>query len=165
MNTPQDYPGGGNPPGPYPYGRGRPPLGGLAGMFDTTGLPTELRVSYWIWLAGGVLGVLFGFLGFLAGLAAIAVAGVLGLLLFFLVAAGVALAAAQIILAVKMKEGRQWARLALSAIAALDVLLALLASGGDGGANWFGALVAATAAVLMWVPNSRAWFDRVAGRA
>ncbi|WP_344300405.1 hypothetical protein [Sinomonas flava] len=141
------------------------PVGGFSGIFTTNGLPTELKVSYWIWLIGGALGVVFGLFGILAGLAALALAGAFGALLLVLVLIGLVLAAAQIILAMKMKEGRQWARLALSGVAALNLILAIMASGGNGGPNWFGALISVTAAVLMWVPNSRTWFDGVARHA
>ncbi|WP_255405307.1 hypothetical protein [Sinomonas sp. R1AF57] len=141
------------------------PVGGFSGIFTTNGLPTELKVSYWIWLIGGALGVVFGLFGILAGLAALALAGAFGALLLVLVLIGLVLAAAQVILAMKMKEGRQWARLALSGVAALNLILAIMASGGNGGPNWFGALVSVTAAVLMWVPTSRAWFDGVARHA
>ncbi|GAB4098187.1 hypothetical protein [Sinomonas halotolerans] len=141
------------------------PVGGLSGIFSTGGLPTELKVSYWIWLVGGVLGVLFGFFGLLGGIALAALAGPVGVFIIVLVLIGVVVAAAQIVLAMKMKEGRQWARLGLTVLAGVSLLLAIVASGGDGGGNWFGFLVSAVATVLMWVPKSQAWFQAVAPRA
>ena len=140
------------------------PAGGFSGMFKTQGLPTELQVSYWIWLVGGLLGVLFGLFGLLAGLALAAAVGGLGAIVLVLALLGIVLAAAQVVLAMRMKEGKQWARLALTVLTGVSLLLSLLALGGDGGANFFGFVVAAVATVLMWLPNTQAWFQRVAGR-
>lgn len=36
--------------------------------------------------------------------------------------------------------------------------------GGGIGNNWLGFLISAAATVLMWVPNSQAWFAAVKGR-
>ena len=141
------------------------PPGGFSGMFRVEGLPTELKVSYWIWLISGALGVVFGLFGFLAGIALTAAMGGFGAILLVLVLLGIVLAAAQVVLALRMKEGKQWARLALTVLTGVSLLLSLIALGGDGGANFFGFVVAAAATVLMWVPNSQAWFQRVAGRA
>ncbi|SEP90818.1 hypothetical protein [Arthrobacter sp. OV608] len=44
------------------------PRTGFAAMFSVAGLPTELKVSFWIWFVGGVLGLLGGLLGVLASL-------------------------------------------------------------------------------------------------
>lgn len=142
------------------------PAGGLSGMFNVAALPMELKVSYWIWLVGGALGVVFGLFGLLAGFAAVAMFGGVGALVLVLVLVAVVLAAAQVILAMKMKEGKQWARLALTILAALNILLSIGVSSGNGaGSNWFGTVIAVVAAVLMWLPNSQAWFQRHAASA
>jgi hypothetical protein len=143
------------------------PRAGLSGMFSVTGLPTELKVSYWIWLVGGMLGILGGFFGMLATLALFTVAPGLAALLLLLVLVALALAAAQIVLALKMKEGKEWARLALTIVAGVSLVLAFLSgSVGEGiGNNWLGFLISAAATVLMWLPNSQAWFTAVKGRA
>ncbi|MDE8668036.1 hypothetical protein PY310_05490 [Pseudarthrobacter sp. H3Y2-7] len=143
------------------------PRGGLAGMFTVAGLPLELKVSYWIWLVGGMLGVLGSFFGLLATLALFTVAPGLAALLLLLVLVALALAAAQIVLALKMKDGKEWARLALTIVAAVSLVLALIGGsvGGGIGNNWLGFLISAAATVLMWLPNSQAWFTAVRGRA
>lgn len=143
------------------------PQGGLSGMFNVTGLPTELKVSYWIWLIGGLLGVLGGLLGLFASLALFTVAPAAAMLVLLLVLVALAIAAAQIILALKMKEGKEWARLALTIVAGISLVLAVLGgSMGQGiGNNWLGFLISAAATVLMWLPNSQAWFAAVKGRA
>ncbi|WP_255770527.1 hypothetical protein [Pseudarthrobacter sulfonivorans] len=142
------------------------PKGGLTGMFSVRGLPVELKVSYWVWLIGGMLGVLGTFFGLLATLAVFTVSPVLAGVILVLVLIALALAVAQIVLSMKMKEGKQWARLALTIVAGLSLLLAFLGSGvGEGiGNNWLGFLINAAATVLMWLPNSQAWFTAVKGR-
>jgi hypothetical protein len=143
------------------------PRGGFAGMFNVTGLPIELKVSYWIWLIGGLLGVLGGLLGLFASLALFTVAPAAAVLVLLLVLVALAIAAAQIVLALKMKEGKEWARLALTVVAGVSLILALIGgSMGQGiGNNWLGFLISAAATVLMWLPNSQAWFTAVKGRA
>lgn len=145
------------------------PKGGFSGMFSVTGLPTELKVSYWIWLIGGMLGVLGGLFGMLATLALFTVAPALAAVVLLLVLVALVLAAAQILLVLKMKEGKEWARLALTIVAGVSLVLAVIGGsvgGGSGiGNNWLGFLISAAATVLMWLPNSQAWFNSVKGRA
>ena len=112
------------------------PSGGLAGMFTVTWLPIELKVAYWIWLIGGLLGLLGGVIGLFGSFVLLAVAPGLGFVVLLLVLVALALAAAQVILAMKMKEGREWARFALTIVAGISLLLAILnanAAEGRGG--------------------------------
>ena len=143
------------------------PKGGFSGMFNVTGLPTELKVSYWIWLIGGLLGVLGGILGLFGSLALFTIAPAAAVVVLLLVLVALAIAAAQIVLALKMKEGQEWARLALTIVAGVSLVLAVIGgSMGNGiGNNWLGFLISAAATVLMWLPNSQAWFTAVKGRA
>jgi hypothetical protein len=142
------------------------PKAGFSGMFAVTGLPTELKVSYWIWLIGGLLGVLGGIIGLFGSLVLFTVAPGLAVVVLLLVLVALALGAAQIILAMKMKEGKEWARLALTVVAGISLVLALVngivmqAQSG----NWLGFVISLAATVLMWLPNSQAWFAAVKGR-
>jgi hypothetical protein len=173
--VPQPRQPGAQPPGvPFQMPTDRPPnfndvlrRGGLTGMFSVAGLPIELKISYWIWLIGGMLGVLGSFFGLLATLALFTVAPGLAALLLLLVLVALALAAAQIVLALRMKAGKEWARLALTIVAAVSLVLALIGGsvGGGIGNNWVGFLISAVATVLMWLPNPQAWFTAAKGRA
>ncbi|TLM84430.1 hypothetical protein FDW83_06800 [Pseudarthrobacter sp. NamE2] len=144
------------------------PRQGLPGtLFSVAGRPTEVKVSFWIWFAGGLFGVLGGMLGALGSLVlfAAAPAAAAGVVVLMLLAAAVG--AAQMVLAVKMKAGRKWARLALTALAAVTLVLAganSVAGLGQGTGNWVAFLVSLAATVLMWLPKAQAWFAADAGR-
>ena len=137
------------------------PRDGFSSMFTVTGMPTELKISYWIWLIGGLLGLLVGVIGLFGSFVLLAVVPGLGVLALLLVLVALALAAAQVILSMKMKEGHEWARFALTAVAGISLVLAILnasAADGRGGGSWQGFLVSLVAVVLMWMPKSQAWF-------
>lgn len=143
------------------------PVGGFSGMFTVTAMPTELKVSYWIWLIGGLLGLLGGVIGLFGSFVLLAVIPPLGFVVLLLVLVALALAAAQIILSMKMKEGREWARFALTIVAGISLLLAILnaaAAEGRGGGSWPSFIISLAAVVLMWLPNSQAWFASLRGR-
>lgn len=143
------------------------PSGGFSGMFTVTAMPTELKVSYWIWLIGGLLGLLGGVIGLFGSFVLLAVVPALGFVVLLLVLVALALAAAQIILSMKMKEGREWARFALTIVAGISLLLAILnasAADGRGGGSWPSFIISLAAVVLMWLPNSQAWFASLRGR-
>lgn len=140
---------------------------GFPAIFSVAGLPTELKVSFWIWFLGGILGLLGGLLGMLASLTlfAAAPAAALGVLVLMLLAATVG--TAQIIFALRMKEGKQWARLALTVLTAATLVLALanLAMRVGQGGNWAGFLISLAATVLLWLPRSQAWFAAAGSRS
>ncbi|CAI3803025.1 hypothetical protein NKCBBBOE_03243 [Pseudarthrobacter sp. MM222] len=136
-------------------------------MFSVASMPTELKVSYWIWLIGGLLGLLGGVIGLFGSFVLLTVAPGIGIVVLLLVLVALALAAAQFILAMKMKEGREWARLALTILAGVSLLLTIIsasATDGRSGSSWPGFIISLAATVLMWLPNSQAWFASLRGR-
>ena len=136
------------------------PRNGFTGMFSVAGLPTELKVSFWIWFLGGILGLLGGLLGMLASLVLFTAAPGAAALVLLLMLVAAAVGTAQIVFALKMKEGKQWARLALTVLTGVTLVLALvnLAMRVGQGGNWAGFVVSLAATVLLWLPNSQAWF-------
>jgi hypothetical protein len=144
------------------------PQGGFSGMFSVARMPTELKVSYWIWLIGGLLGLLGGVIGLFGSFVLLAVAPGVGLVVLLLVLVALAFAVAQIILAMKMKEGREWARFALTILVGASLLLTIIGASaveGRSGTSWPGFIISLVATVLMWLPNSQAWFASFRGRA
>ncbi|WP_307034371.1 hypothetical protein [Arthrobacter sp. B3I4] len=135
------------------------PLGGYSEIFSVPAMPTGLRVSYWIWVVGGLLGLLAGVVGLFGALVLFVVSPPAGILLLLLVLVALALAAAQIILAMKMKEGWEWARFALTIAAGVSLLIAALGTGFAGGGSWPGFVLSLAATVLMWLPSAQSWFD------
>jgi hypothetical protein len=140
------------------------PRTGFSAMFSVAGLPTELKVSFWIWFVGGLLG---GLLGVLASLTLFAAAPGAALGVLLLMALAAAVGTAQIVFALRMKAGRQWARLALTILTAVTLVLALanLAMRVGQGGNWAGFLISLVAAVLLWLPRSQAWFAAAGSRS
>ncbi|WP_457973793.1 hypothetical protein [Arthrobacter sp. D1-17] len=143
------------------------PQGGLAEMFSVAGLPMELRISYCVWLAAGLLGLLGGVIGLFGALVLFAFLPAVAILVLLLVLFGAALSSVQIVLAITLKEGREWARLALTAVAGVSLLLTIISlSFTDGrGGSGFSFLASLTATVLMWSPGSRRWFAAARVRA
>ncbi|WP_261375148.1 hypothetical protein [Arthrobacter sp. KBS0702] len=140
------------------------PLGGYSGMFTVPAMPTELTISYWVWVIGGLLGLLAGVIGLFGALVLFVVSPPAGILLLLLVLVALALAGAQITLAMKMKEGWEWARFALTIAAGVSLVLAAVSAGVAGGGSWPGFLISLAATVLMWMPNSQPWFSAENGR-
>lgn len=130
------------------------PAGGLAGIFRTDGLPQLLKISYIMWLVTAAIWLFFTFFSFIGSLFGLASRYFRGEAVWGLVASiiSVALIAAIVVCAMKLKEGKQWARMALSAIVVVGFIL--MASGSNGGS-----LLGVVAAVLMWLPESTAWLN------
>lgn len=134
-------------------------------MLHVPAMPTELKISYWVWVIGGLLGLLAGVIGLFGTLVLFVVSPPAGILLLLLVLVAVALAAAQVTMAMKMREGREWARFGLTIAAGVSLLLALVSMGVAGGGSWPGFVISLVATGLMWLPKSQTWFDAFKGRA
>ncbi|PYI67941.1 hypothetical protein CVV68_08775 [Arthrobacter livingstonensis] len=121
------------------------PAGGFSGLFKLGGLPQLLKVSYIIWLVTAVLWLIGTFFSFLFSLLFVSPRGVVASII------SLALIVVLVVCAMKLKEGRQWARLALSVIAVLSIVMAFV--GAPSG------LLGIVATVLMWLPESSAWLN------
>ncbi|MDO5751567.1 hypothetical protein [Arthrobacter sp.] len=130
------------------------PVGGLSRLFKTDGLPPLLKISYIIWLVTAGLSLFFALLTFIASLIVLAFPNVRtdGIRGMVMTVISLVLIAAIVICAMKLKEGMQWARLALSAIVILGIVLMFFGAPGGG-------LLGVVAAVLMWLPESTAWLN------
>lgn len=122
---------------------------------DTTGVPQQLTISYWLWVAAAVLGVLLG----IVNIAVIAGqyggifvgAAITGLII------GIILAAFYVFCAIRLKEGARWARIVLTVLGALAVI-GLFSQLIVGNLSFIGSAAAVAAAILMWLPESQKHF-------
>ncbi|TLM84617.1 hypothetical protein [Pseudarthrobacter sp. NamE5] len=143
-----------------------PRQGVLGSLFSVAGRPTEIKVSFWIWLIGGILGMLGGLLGMLASLVLFSAAPSTAAAVVTLMLLAAAVGVVQMVLAVRMKAGRNWARLALTALSGATLVLAVAngAMGVGQAGNWIAFLISLVAAVLLWLPASRAYFAAAAAQ-
>jgi len=122
---------------------------------DTTGVPQQLKVSYWLWIGAAALGVVLGIvnIAIIAGqFGGIFVgAAVTGLII------GLVFAAFYVFCAIRLKEGARWARIVLTVLGALAVI-GLFSQMLTGNLSFIGSAVAVAAAVFMWLPESQKHF-------
>jgi hypothetical protein len=116
-------------------------------LTNTQGVPQQLVISYWLWVAAAVLGVVVS----LVAMVSSPVVGGLGLI-FSLI-----FAALYIFIAIRLKEGARWARLVLSILGGLSVA-ALPFQLIGGGLGLIGSAATIAAAIMMWMPQAREHF-------
>ncbi|MEU4739466.1 hypothetical protein AB0G02_03235 [Actinosynnema sp. NPDC023658] len=175
MTTPQDpeY----RPP-QQPYTPAPPPLSEseLAGYpgqaAPSVPEPKEVRLSFFLWIAGAVLLLVSAILVITqrdvaiqearktntAGVTPDQLESAVTAVLWGLVVVGVVLAALMALFAVKARAGRNWARIALTVLGVIVALYHLI------GFSLLGlliVLVVVAAVVTMYLPASKAYFDSV----
>ena len=122
---------------------------------DTSGVPQQLTLSYWLWVGAAAIGVvaslinIFVLRGYFGEL--LIGPGIIGFI-FSLV-----FAALYIFIAIRLKEGARWARLVLSILAGLAVI-SLLLQLVTLNLGFIGSALAVAAGVLMWLPESQKHF-------
>jgi hypothetical protein len=143
------------------------PAGGLKGMFKLAGLPTLIKVSYILWLVTAALWLLTTIIGLILSIvflgarddtflgyevpgsgAALRASGASGIVVSII---ALVVIAAIVVCAMKLKEGLQWPRLALTALAVISLILVFFGA-------WV-SIIGVAAAVLMWLPESTAWLN------
>lgn len=143
------------------------PAGGFGSVFKLGPLPQLLKISYIIWLVTAGIWLLVAVISFFGSLfllgasdttifgitiegtgAALRRSGVQGIITSII---SVVLVAALLMCVMKLKEGKSWARMALTAIAVLSIVLVFFGQGSG--------LLGVVATILMWLPESSAWLD------
>jgi hypothetical protein len=135
---------------------------------SATARPATVTASFYIWLVTIVLGLIGAVLLFIlsgsaelsavteanpaAGTAAIVIAAVISIVV----------AAVQLIFVFQMNAGKNWARIVLLVLAALQVLGGVAGGGSATWATWLGLAVTIVATVLMFLPASNPYFRRTA---
>lgn len=153
--------------------------GGIGSIFQTSHMPMDARIGYWIWLVGcvltivgwilSVLTILFGILfspfiligtgmmglfgGFRWGVILFYFASMMLTLLILLVQLGLTL---------KIRERAEWARAALTALTVLSIVYAMILTAAgleSGGAGTVVVSIISLALVgIFWLPQANAWF-------
>ncbi|NUT50175.1 MAG: hypothetical protein HOV94_23115 [Saccharothrix sp.] len=136
--------------------------------------PKEVRISFFLWLAGAILLVVSSLLvltqrdavleearktaATTQGVTAEQVESLTNAILMISVIIGVVLAVLMVLFAVKARAGRNWARITLTVLGAMVCVYHLL------GFSLVGlviVLVVAAAVVTLYLPASKAYFDSV----
>ncbi|MDQ4492043.1 hypothetical protein RBS60_17720 [Sinomonas sp. ASV486] len=128
-------------------------------IFSLDGVPAEVQSSYWISVVGGFIGVIIGIVTGITSFAFLHLLGPMWLIRMVLDVVAVAFASAQILLGVAAKQRKEWARLQLTALAAIEVALVVgIVLGGVPAGYWYGFGLTVVAAALLWLPSSNRWF-------
>jgi hypothetical protein len=130
--------------------------------------PTSVTWSFVIWLITVLLQLIAAILLFIlvgtAGTLAVAGSGGSGgLIVGALIATasiGLVFAIVELIIVFKMRDGRNWARIVLTILAALQIISTLVQGGNNSFINWIGFATLVIATVLMFVPASNQYFSR-----
>ncbi|MFB2582153.1 hypothetical protein ACEXQD_12965 [Herbiconiux sp. P15] len=127
--------------------------------------PWELKLSFWLWLAEAILGIINGILVIGAAGLVLAVAGADGeaaeATLAIMTVIGVVIiliAVFRIIAAVFMLRGRAWARNTLTILGVLGLFGIILEFQANPAVAIAHALVLVVALITMFLPNSNAYF-------
>jgi hypothetical protein len=130
--------------------------------------PATVTASFYIWLvtiALGLLGaVLLLVLSGSAEMSAVAQANPEAATAAIIIAAVISIlvAVVQLIFVFQMNAGKNWARIVLLVLAALQVVSVLTGGGSASWATWLGLAVTVVATVLMFLPASNPYFRRAA---
>lgn len=130
--------------------------------------PRTVTISFVLWLVTIILGIL-------GSVALLVVAGVesnntdivAGQAGVYIAAATItmALALLELVVVFKMRAGRNWARITLLVLAALQVVSAASQGGAGTGFSWSGLVAVIIATVLMFLPASSHFFRKGLSRA
>lgn len=160
-----------------------PPPGGFAPTGPVGTRPKEVDLSFWLWVSSFVLGLvgLLLFVGEFDAIRATAVEearrqaqldgtvldeaqleNIIGIGLIAAVVIGLLVSAVQLLLAVFMRRGRNWARIILAVLGGLSVLSGLYSLTTESGAQTaltvVSLLVVLGAVVTMFLPAAAPWF-------
>lgn len=134
----------------------------------STARPTTVTASFYLWLINVVLGLIGAVMLFvLSGSAEVAGAtettAAIGTAVFITAAViAVVLAVVQLVVVFQMNAGKNWARIVLLVLAALQVVGAIAGAATASWTSWLGLAATVLAAVLMFLPASNPYFRKTA---
>lgn len=127
--------------------------------------PTTVTVAFWLWIASTVIGligaiVIVAFAGDSAAIRDLqggerdaANAALIGLAVIFII-----VALLRALFAWYMLKGRNWARIVLTVLGAINIVAVAAQAGSIGVLEWIGVVLIAVAIVLQFLPSSNAYF-------
>lgn len=138
--------------------------------------PTEIMAAFWCYIVAAVVTVVGGLLvlgsrqqimdavrnaGTGSNLTSQQLDDAANFAIGFAVVLSLVFAGLYVLFAFKLRAGRNWARIVLTVIAALELLSLLTSNGGGSALRYIGDLAAIVGAVLSYLPNSNAFFAAV----
>ena len=124
-------------------------------LTDTQGVPQQLVLSYWLWVAAAALGIVFSLVSiftYSGAFGGMMMGAGVGGFIFQLI-----FAALYVFIAIRLKEGARWARLVLSILGGL-AMIGVLGNLIFLNLSFIGSAAAVAAAVMMWLPQSQEHF-------
>lgn len=126
--------------------------------------PGSVTWSFVIWIIGAILSLISAVILFIIGAAggtAVAVSGAPAAGIIIMVAGAFALVIGilELIVVVKMRAGRNWARVLLTVFTILQILGAFSQGGSNSWSSWASFALVIIATILMYVPASNAYFS------
>lgn len=138
----------------------------MTSTVSSTARPTTVTASFYLWLVTILLGLVGGILLFIlsgsAEVSAVTQGSAVAGSAVFVTAAVIAIvvAAVQLVIVFQMKAGKNWARIVLAVLAALQVASVLTGSATASWASWLALAATVVATVLMFLPASNPYFRR-----
>lgn len=154
---------------------------GFGSIFQTAHMPMDARIGYWVWLVGTVLAIVLWFFsiaviafGVLINpftLVATGMVGIFGGVRWGMVLLFVAtmvfvlvMMVVQLFMTLKLREGAEWARLALTAITLASIVYSIILTAAGLESGGAGSVVTNILSLLMvaffWLPKANEWFLR-----
>lgn len=156
---------------------------GISGIFQTSHMPMDARIGYWVWLVGCVLAIIgwvFAMgtilIGILFNPVILMATGMMSFfgdfrwgVIFFYVASmlfSLIVLLIQLSLTLRIREGDEWARMALTILTVLSIVYAIILTAAGLESGGAGAIVTSVLSLLLlaffWLPKANAWFLQIA---
>lgn len=156
---------------------------GISGTFQTSHMPMDARIGYWVWLVGCVLAIIgwvFAMgtilIGILFNPVILMATGMMSFfgdfrwgVIFFYVASmlfSLIVLLIQLSLTLRIREGDEWARMALTILTVLSIVYAIILTAAGLESGGAGAIVTSILSLLLlaffWMPKANAWFLQIA---
>lgn len=156
---------------------------GISGIFQTSHMPMDARIGYWVWLVGcalAIIGWVFAMgtilIGILFNPVILMATGMMSFfgdfrwgVIFFYVASmlfSLIVLLIQLSLTLRIREGDEWARMALTILTVLSIVYAIILTAAGLESGGAGAIVTSVLSLLLlaffWLPKANAWFLQIA---